>query len=85
MLVTMRGEAGEFNPWQVPMGANAAELLRLTGTAVHRAEEAGEVGPAVAQAAQAVFERPGAAESAAAVLIAQRLVGIKTFDIGDSR
>jgi sulfopyruvate decarboxylase alpha subunit len=85
MLVTMRGEAGEFNPWQVPMGANAAELLRLTGTAVHRAEEAGEVGPAVAQAAQAVFERPGAAESAAAVLIAQRLVGIKTFDIGDGR
>jgi len=82
MLVTMRGEAGEFNPWQVPMGENAAELLRLTGTAVHRAEEAGEVGPAVAQAAQAVFAGPGAAGSAVAVLIAQRLVGIKTFDIG---
>jgi hypothetical protein len=63
------------------MGANAAELLRLTGTAVHRAEEAGEVGPAVAQAAQAVFAGP----TAAAVLIAQRLVGIKTFDIGDGR
>jgi len=82
MLVTMRGEAGEFNPWQVPMGENAAELLRLTGTAVHRAEEASEVGPAVAQAAQAVFAGPGAAGSAVAVLIAQRLVGIKTFDIG---
>ncbi len=78
MLVTMRGEAGEFNPWQRPMGENAAELLRLTGAAVHRAEKAGEVGPAVAEAARAVFEGP----AAAAVLIAQSLVGIKTFDLG---
>jgi sulfopyruvate decarboxylase TPP-binding subunit len=78
MLVTMRGEAGEFNPWQLPMGENAAELLRLTGATVHRAEEAGEVGPAVAEAARAVFEGP----AAAAVLIAQSLVGIKTFDLG---
>ncbi len=77
MLVTMRGEAGEFNPWQLPMGRNAAELLRLTGVAVQRAEEADEVGPAVAAAARAAFEEP----SAAAVLIAQKLVGIKTFDI----
>ncbi len=76
MLVTMRGEAGEFNPWQLPMGENAAELLRLTGVAVSRVEEAGEVGPAVAEAARAVFGEP----SAAAVLIAQKLVGIKTFD-----
>jgi len=57
------------------MGENAAELLRLTGVAVHRAEQAEKVGPAVAEAARAVFEGPGAA----AVLIAQKLVGIKTF------
>ncbi len=81
MLVTMRGEAGEFNPWQLPMGENAAELLRLTGAAVHRAEEAGEVGPAVAEAARAVFEGP----ATAAVLIAQSLVGVKTFDVGAGR
>ena len=86
MLVTMRGEAGEFNPWQLPMGENAAELLRLTGATVHRAEEAGEVGPAVAEAARAVFGEPGGdggvGPAAAAVLIAQSLVGIKTFDLG---
>src|SRR5262245_59589626 len=29
MLVTMRGEWGEFNPWQVPMGQASAENLRL--------------------------------------------------------
>lgn len=77
LLVTMRGEAGEFNPWQLPMGQNAAELLRLTGVAVQRAEEAEDVGPAVAEAARAAFEGP----SAAAVLIAQKLVGIKTFSV----
>jgi sulfopyruvate decarboxylase alpha subunit len=81
MLVTMRGEAGEFNPWQLPMGANSAELLRLSGVAVSRADEVDQVGPAVAQAAQAVFEDPAGQPGAAAVLIAQKLVGIKTFDI----
>jgi sulfopyruvate decarboxylase alpha subunit len=81
MLVTMRGEAREFNPWQLPMGENTAELLRLTGVAVSRVAQAQEVGPAVAKAARAAFEGP----SAAAVLIAQKLVGIKTFEIGAGR
>ena len=83
MLVTMRGEAGEFNPWQLPMGENAAELLRLTGVVVSRVAQAEEVGPAVADAARAAFGGPGGEGSAAAVLIAQKLVGIKTFDIDD--
>ncbi len=81
MLLTMRGEAREFNPWQLPMGENAAELLRLTGAAVSRVEKAEEAGPAVAAAARAAFEGP----AAAAVLIAQGLIGIKTFDLGDGQ
>ncbi len=76
MLVTMRGEAGEFNPWQLPMGRNAGELLRLAGVRVARVEAPEEVGAAVAEAGRTAFE--GAA--AAAVLIAQRLVGTKSFD-----
>ncbi len=81
MLVTMRGEAGEFNPWQIPMGENSAELLRLTGAEVRRADDADQVGPAVAWAARAAFDGP----AAAAVLIAQSLVGVKTFDLGGGR
>ena len=27
MLVTMRGEWGEFNPWQIPMGQGTAKAL----------------------------------------------------------
>ncbi len=76
MLVTMRGEAGEFNPWQVPMGRNTGELLRLAGVRVTRVEEPEEVGPAVAAAGRTAFvELAGAA-----VLIAQRLIGVKGFD-----
>ena len=76
VLVTMRGEAGEFNPWQLPMGRNAGELLRLAGLRVTRVEEPEQVGPAVAAAGRTAFEEP----AGAAVLIAQRLVGVKSFD-----
>ncbi len=76
LLVTMRGEAGEFNPWQVPMGENTGELLRLAGLRVTRVEEPEEVGPAVAAAGRTAF----AELAGAAVLIAQRLIGVKSFD-----
>ncbi len=76
VLVTMRGEASEFNPWQLPMGRNAGELLRLAGLRVTRVEEAEEVGPAVAAAGRTAFEEP----AGAAVLIAQRLIGVKSFE-----
>jgi sulfopyruvate decarboxylase alpha subunit len=76
VLVTMRGQEGEFNPWQEPMGRNTAAILRLTGVEVHEVDEAGRVADTVAAAARAAFEGP----SSAAVLFSQRLVGVKTFD-----
>ncbi len=76
VLVTMRGEPGEFNPWQEPMGRMAGEMLRLAGAVVFRVEDAGDAGETVAGAARMAFEGP----AMAAVLIAQRLVGVKTFD-----
>lgn len=75
MLVTMRGEWAEFNPWQAPMGRAAADALRLMGVDVQRAEEAGAVGPLVKAAATSVFEAGGAV----AMLLAQRLIGAKVF------
>jgi len=80
LLVTMRGEAGEFNPWQVPMGRNTGELLRLAGVRVTRVEEPEEVGPAVAAAGRTAFEDTAEGPGTAAVLIAQRLVGVKSFE-----
>src|SRR5436853_7716565 len=37
MLVTMRGEWEEFNPWQVPMGSIVEPVLKLCEIAVKRA------------------------------------------------
>ena len=43
MLVTMRGEFAEFNPWQVPMGSITEASLKLAGFLTYRAEAAEEV------------------------------------------
>jgi sulfopyruvate decarboxylase alpha subunit len=74
-LVTMRGQWGEFNPWQIPMGQNSGEQLRLAGTLVYPVDEAARVGETVEQAARLAFE----GGISVAVLIAQRIIGSKTF------
>src|SRR5436189_6086722 len=37
VIVTMRGEQGEFNPWQVPMGEGTARVLETMGVSVRQA------------------------------------------------
>ena len=75
LLVTMRGEQGEFNSWQVPMGENTARVLETMGVAVRQAGEAQGVAAHVRAALKLAFE----AQGAEAVLIAQRVIGIKSF------
>jgi sulfopyruvate decarboxylase TPP-binding subunit len=75
MVVTMRGQWGERNPWQVPMGSTAADALRLAGALVFEVDDATDVGPAVDAAAAMVFSGP----AMAAVLIGQRVIGAKAF------
>jgi sulfopyruvate decarboxylase TPP-binding subunit len=81
MLVTMRGERGEFNPWQVPMGQATEAVLREMGVVVERARDAREVGPMVEAALRLAFR----SDVVAAVLISQSLVGIKSFQGQASR
>lgn len=75
MLVTMRGEYGEFNPWQAPMGQNSEELLKLSGAYVFRFDEPARAGEIVEAAARMAFEGP----AMTAALIGQRVIGAKTF------
>src|SRR5262249_14898318 len=42
MLVTLRGEWGEFNPWQIPMGQATPDALRLAGVRTLRLERPDE-------------------------------------------
>jgi len=76
MLVTMRGEWGETNPWQVPMGQNTASALEGAGVIVHRVDDAGDVAPTVAAAVELAFQ----STRAVAVLLGQRLIGTKRFE-----
>jgi sulfopyruvate decarboxylase alpha subunit len=74
-LVTMRGEFGEFNPWQVPMGRATPEALALADVLVQRADRTEEVGAIVAGAARLAFS----SYRAVAVLLSQQLIGAKSF------
>jgi sulfopyruvate decarboxylase alpha subunit len=74
-LVTMRGEWGEFNPWQVPMGASTQSVLELAGVRVLRASHAQEVREVVEAAAGQAYN----ALTPTAVLLSQRLIGAKVF------
>jgi len=74
-LVTMRGEWGEFNPWQVPMGSTTAGVFELCGVRVLRATAPGEVREVVEAAASQVYH----ACTPTAVLLSQRLIGAKVF------
>jgi sulfopyruvate decarboxylase alpha subunit len=75
MLVTMRGEWAEFNPWQVPMGSVTPAALQLMGVTCIRVNAAAEVPEAVSAAAAAAFE----ADQSMAVVLSQRLIGRKKW------
>src|ERR1700737_1287220 len=78
-LVTMRGEWGEFNPWQVPMGSSTAGVFELSGIRVLRANAPDEVRDVVEAAAAQVYN----ACTSTAVLLSQRLIGAKVFTKAD--
>ena len=75
MLVTMRGEWAEFNPWQVPMGATTQRALETMDVLVYRVERAEDAAPTVAAALDIAFN----GSLATAVLLAQRLIGAKVW------
>ena len=75
MLITMRGDWAEFNPWQVPMGRATQAVLEEMGTLVSRADHVEDLAPLAEGTLRIAFNtlRP------AALLIGQRLLGAKTF------
>ena len=75
ILVTMRGEWGEFNPWQIPMAQATESVLTAMGTIVYRADAAEDIVQTVSAAARLAFNT----SRIVAVLISQRVVGTKEF------
>src|SRR3981189_1158977 len=78
-LVTMRGEWGEFNPWQVPMGSSTAAGFELSGIKVLRATHAERGAGAAREGVEAAAGQAYNACTPTAVLLSQRLIGAKVF------
>ena len=74
-LVTMRGEWGEFNPWQVPMGSIVDPVLKLCEAEVYRTQRPDDVAGVAERAIQHAF----GGERISAVIISQQLIGKKVW------
>jgi sulfopyruvate decarboxylase alpha subunit len=75
MLVTMRGEWEEFNPWQVPMGSAVEAVMRLCEAEVYRASVPDEVEGLAERAVQQAFGD----ERIVALILSQQLIGRKVW------
>src|SRR5437870_7391368 len=74
-LVSMRGDFGEGNPWQYPMGQAVEPVLQAMGVICLRIERPEEVVPTVEAALTMAFQ----GGNAVAVLLTQKLLGAKAF------
>ena len=74
-LITMRGDYGEFNSWQYPMGQGTPKVLEAMGVLLYSVDTAAEVRATVDAATRAAFN----GGQAVAVLLRQKLIGIKDF------
>jgi sulfopyruvate decarboxylase alpha subunit len=74
-LVSMRGDFGEGNPWQFPMGQAVQPVLDAMGVICLPIEQPEEVVPTVGAALTMVFQ----SGQAVAVLLTQKLLGAKQF------
>jgi sulfopyruvate decarboxylase alpha subunit len=75
MLLSMRGDFGEGNPWQMPMGQAVEPVLQAMGVVTLRVDRPEEVARTVEAACTMVFQ----SGQAVAVLLTQRLLGAKKF------
>ena len=74
-FISMRGDFGEGNPWQMAMGQAVEPVMQAMGFTVLRVDSEDEVLP-TAEAAVTMAYKGGLA---VAVLLTQKLIGAKAF------
>jgi len=74
-LVTMRGDYGEGNPWQYPMGQAVDAVLEAMGMLIFRVDSEDELEVATRAALSACFS----AGQGVALILSQRFLGAKAF------
>lgn len=75
MIVSMRGDHGEMNPWQYPMGQAVEPVLEAMGILIYRVERDEELGPVTRAALDAAFK----AGQGVALILSQKFLGAKAF------
>jgi len=75
-LVTMRGQWGEFNPWQITMGQAVPKVFEAMGLTVYPVEKEEDVDKTFSATADYVFNTG----KSAAILVGQRIIGAKSFE-----
>jgi sulfopyruvate decarboxylase alpha subunit len=75
MIVSMRGDYGEQNPWQYPMGQAVEPILKAMGVLTFRVALPEDLGTA-ATAALSTSSKGG---QAAALILSQKFLGAKAF------
>jgi sulfopyruvate decarboxylase alpha subunit len=74
-VISMRGQWGEFVPWQIPMAQATPAVLAAMGVIVFSVGEPDKVKETVSAATNLAFD----GGAAVAVLLEQRLIGTKGF------
>jgi len=75
MMISMRGDYGEQNPWQYPMGEAVERLLEAAGVLMFKVERRDELETATTAAVNA----SGRGVQAAAIVLSQKFLGAKGF------
>jgi sulfopyruvate decarboxylase alpha subunit len=70
VLVTMRGEFNDFNPWQVPMGSITEPVLKLCGFLTYRVEREEDVEEIIESGCKMAF----GGNMQVAILLSQRML-----------
>jgi sulfopyruvate decarboxylase alpha subunit len=74
-LISMRGDFGEGNPWQFPMGQAVEPVMKAMGVICVWVTRPEELRPTLEAALTMAFQ----SGEAVAVLLSQRLIGAKKF------
>ncbi len=75
VLVSMRGDFGEGNPWQMPMGQAVEPVMEAMGFITMRIDRPEDVEGGMRAACTMVFQ----SGQAVGVLLTQKLIGAKVF------
>ncbi len=75
MMISMRGDYGEQNPWQYPMGQAVEPILKAMGILIFRVDHRDDLESAVGAALHAT----GKGAESAAIVLGQKFLGAKGF------